>query len=96
MKRFYNSLFKYLINSFSFKAMSCRQYLQVRYQDPTAEAVVCVPQGVKEHHPGVEGGAAIDYCGGGGDDTTPRVREALYLTFTLGSQNKGGKNTKQK
>ena len=73
--------------------MSRRQYLQIWYQDPTAEAVICVPQGVKEYHPGVWGRAAIDDGGGGGDDATSGVREAL---FTLKSQNKGGKNKEQK
>ena len=86
----------HLINSFSLKAMSSRQDLQIWYQDPTTEAGVCVPEVVEEHHPGVGGGTAIDDGGGGGDDATPGVREALCLTFTLGSKNMGDGKQKQK
>ena len=80
----------HVINSSFIYAMSCGEDLQIWNQDPTAEAVgVQLLSVVKEHHPGIVGGAAIDDGGGGWDDATPGVGEALCLTLTQCSINKG-------
>ena len=80
-----------LISCLPHDTVGSSQDLEVTDHAAPTETVILIGQEIQEHHPGVGAGLPVADGGGGGDDTTPRVRQVLWITTSGGSQNRDNK-----